>query len=662
MVITPALVIAVTTAFGPADAAPLSRPGPAAHGTSLGGTTAAKSGSDRRGTVKHAAASAQATATGDLSTVSAQTLHGGYTAAGIGMRNLGYGTISITGVPSGATVKSATLLWDILAVSADPTFAQGTFDGTAITGTAWASGASPCWPNTSSNFSYEADVTSLVTGNGAYNLAAFATGESDGADPWNVGSTPPNLEGASLVVVYQLASMPLVTVQIDEGASETDSGNSATATLSGFVAGSSPSVTTTYIVADGQYGDSAATFDGSTLPGVTFPGADPQAVPNYSLGNLWDTTNADVSSLVSPGDTSAALTVTGYDDCLVWVGQVLSATGGAVLALGDSVAAGYGLGPSEGFPDNAGAYSAVLAQALGLPVQNYAVEGACASSGDCSDKPSVAEQITQVPSGFTPSLVTLTVGADDIDFGDCIKAIFTQSDYSMTSATDPCNHAKLTTNLASFQNSLATDLATIRTAYPSATVLVMDYYNPFPPAPSGTGSPCLLDRVLAFPYEHHVLKKTWAAIAKQFVLHHSRFIDDARTVQRLLYADAQAVISLLNAAINAAATGMATVVPVSFAGHDICAHGTEWAFSPTAAAEIQAHVFSLHKTVHFGFGGDDICPDPVSSADWNLKIDDSFSIPHVSGQFTLAVGVNCLPHPTVSGQQAIASDFMQQAQ
>jgi hypothetical protein len=51
------------------------------------------------------------------------------------MRNLGYGTISITGIPAGATVKSATLLWDILADSAGSSFAQGSLDGTAFTGT-----------------------------------------------------------------------------------------------------------------------------------------------------------------------------------------------------------------------------------------------------------------------------------------------------------------------------------------------------------------------------------------------------------------------------------------------------------------------------------------------------------------------------------------------
>jgi hypothetical protein len=312
---------AATTA--PATAASVSQAGSGAPGPGGAGTVAAKSGPGAPTRVRHDATSASADAAGALSTVSSVTVHGGYTAGGIGMRNLGYGTISITGVPPGAAIQSATLLWDILANQADATFAQGTVNGNSVTGTEWASGASPCWP-VSSNFSYEANVTSLVTGNGSYHLAGFATGQSDGADPWNTGSTPPLLEGASLVVVYTLPSLPETTIQIAEGATETDSGNTASATLSGFTASAPPSATTTYIVADGQEVGNTASFDSTTLPAVGFPGADPQAVPNYSLGNLWDTVTADVSSLVSSGDTSAALGVTGVNDCLVWVGQVLA--------------------------------------------------------------------------------------------------------------------------------------------------------------------------------------------------------------------------------------------------------------------------------------------------------------------------------------------------
>jgi hypothetical protein len=345
------------------------------------------------------------------------------------MRNLGYGTISVTGVPAGAAVKSATLLWDVLANDADPTFAQGVFNGTAITGTAWASGGSPCWPVTN-NFSYEADVTSLVTGNGSYELSAFASGESNGADPFTSGSTPPMLEGASLVVVYSLASMAQTTIQIGEGATETDSGNAATATLTGFTASASPAASTTYIVADGQDGDSTATFDDTTLPGITFPGADPQAVPRYSSGDLWDTSNADVSSLVHAGDTAASLSVSGNADCLLWVGQVLSVSGSpAYVALGDSYSSGEGDGAYLAGSDTAtdhchrssNAYPELADQDAKLGSLDFvscsgAITDDFFDANEGNNEPPQSQALT---SGT--KYVTLTFGGNDLGFGEVLQ-------------------------------------------------------------------------------------------------------------------------------------------------------------------------------------------------------------------------------------------------
>lgn len=254
----------------------------------------------------------------------------GYTAAGTAMRNLGYGSISIDGVPKGATVQSATLIWDVIYTEGDYYFRQGNFNGTPITGQFVEYGESPCWPLSNSddytNFSYEADVTNLVSGNGTYNLTGFATGESDGADPWENGSEPPYMEGATLLVVYQQDDLPRTAVELNMGAFMSTAGNSASAIITGFQASPDPQAKTTYIVADGQEEGNTATFDGTTLDDVSFPGADHQSVPNYSMGNLWDTVTKDVSQYVKPGDGDANVSVTGYQDCVVWVGQVLSVT------------------------------------------------------------------------------------------------------------------------------------------------------------------------------------------------------------------------------------------------------------------------------------------------------------------------------------------------
>jgi Protein of unknown function (DUF3344) len=320
-----AMVVTAVAAGAPAAAAAAGGRGPSA-GQGAWGTIAARTGHDAH----------KSAAPGDmpntLTPVYRALVQGGYVSAGIGMRNLGYGTIAITGIPARAKVVKAYLLWDILGNGTDPSFAQGTFADSPIQGTQWTSGADPCW-GTDANYSYEADVTGLVTGNGSYSLSGFASGLTDGSDPWNGFPTPvpPLDEGASLVVVYRLNSMPQAAIQIDEGAVETQEGDTTTSTLTGFNAGTQPSATTTYIVADGQEPGNTAAFNGSILPAVGFPGAAPQAVANYSQGNLWDNVTADVSSLVPARAKSVTVGVTGNEDCLVDVGQVLSVENGSVL-------------------------------------------------------------------------------------------------------------------------------------------------------------------------------------------------------------------------------------------------------------------------------------------------------------------------------------------
>lgn len=271
-----------------------------------------------------------ATSTGPLSTVKSVQIDGGYVAAGVGLRNLGYGTIQISGIPSGSTTYGAYLLWDILGESQTSAMSTPSFDGTPITGTFIGTGGTPCWSGTAANYAYEANITSLVSGNGDYAISGFDSGTTDGQDPWTVGSPPSDAEGASLIVFYQNPSSPLTTLQLYDGSTEVDpnTGGSLFQTLSGFNAGTDPLASTTFIVADGQGEDSnggSASFDGTTLPNSAFLGSDPLAVPSYSDGNLWDTETFDVSTMVSQGDTSETSSVTGGgNDCVVWVGEVFS--------------------------------------------------------------------------------------------------------------------------------------------------------------------------------------------------------------------------------------------------------------------------------------------------------------------------------------------------
>src|SRR5271165_4945475 len=100
------LVAGVVAAWAPAAAAsPGTPPGSGAVQGTVGAKTAA-------GKVVEPAAksygsrSAADDASGALATILTKSLHGGYVSAGVGMRNQGSGTISISGIPDGATVES----------------------------------------------------------------------------------------------------------------------------------------------------------------------------------------------------------------------------------------------------------------------------------------------------------------------------------------------------------------------------------------------------------------------------------------------------------------------------------------------------------------------------------------------------------------------------
>jgi hypothetical protein len=96
----------------------------------------------------------------------------------------------------------------------------------------------------------------------------------------------------------------------------------------------------------------------------------------------------------------------------------------------------------------------------------------------------------------------------------------------------------------------------------------------------------------------------------------------------------------------------------------MCAHGSEWVFSPTAAVDLSLRLGSLvNKNVHLSVGGDEVCPDPVpSSSERNFRFYQQLDLRslHVFASVGISVGTNCVPHPTQTGQAAIAADFQSQ--
>jgi hypothetical protein len=246
------------------------------------------------------------------------TLNGGYVASGTDLRNKGYGTITISGIPAGSTVVKAMLYWDILAPSPTARFAQGMLNGLPIKGRLFSQGVDPCW-DAGSNFAFRADITSIVGGNGSYELTEIASGDTSGAYPFSVTAIPPLAEGATLVVIYENAAMPLVDIALHDGNAYIDSAYSVK--VSNFQA-SDPvtfaSVTT--FGADGQVNlpGEEVYFNGSLISTTDWDGADG---PN----ELWDTHTHEVTSLVLPDATSATLSYPGNtNDCLIGIGAIVA--------------------------------------------------------------------------------------------------------------------------------------------------------------------------------------------------------------------------------------------------------------------------------------------------------------------------------------------------
>ena len=234
-----------------------------------------------------------------------QTVTGDVVSAGVGLRGTGTGTITLTGIPEGATVQKAYLYWATLGTSG--TFTTPTVNGTAVSGTLIGQSDDPWWGSFQS-YAYRADVTSRVTGNGSYTIAGLP----------HAGPSVNDSQGASLVVLYTLPGVPARRIVINDGAVMLSSAIQYYATpFTGFTAPSPPTgATLTFLVGDGQtFTPEYAGLNTTLLATNEF---------NGSNGNYWDTRRYDVSSAIPGGATSASAVLSTGDDALVWVAAILS--------------------------------------------------------------------------------------------------------------------------------------------------------------------------------------------------------------------------------------------------------------------------------------------------------------------------------------------------
>jgi len=144
-----------------------------------------------------------------------------HVAAGTGARNTGNGTIRIQGAPANSKVVTALLYWGLIVPDVPPFPSSDTvnFNGHLVGGKLVGNSEQPCWVGdlVGEFVAYKADVTRFIPAaiNGDYQIDGLASSITDGSDPWpptTICSPNPPLplaEGATLVIIYSNASVPL---------------------------------------------------------------------------------------------------------------------------------------------------------------------------------------------------------------------------------------------------------------------------------------------------------------------------------------------------------------------------------------------------------------------------------------------------------------------
>ena len=239
----------------------------------------------------------------------------GADAAGTGLRNRDHGSITIGGLPRGATVGRAVLVWGILYDGALPRNTI-TFNGHTVSADVASSvSGNLCWGDTAT-VGYAADVTPYVTGNGTYNVTDPPRGTTrPDSDP---NGELPFTDGATLVVFYVGGGSDNQVLSDFSYDTNTDADQAIDRSFSGIHSVGGPA---SLILAgpDGQsnFGE-VFTFTGaSTQDAVnTFDGSDPEDGPNLDIGNLWDTDRFDVGALLPAGQSTFAVDHHETDDCV----------------------------------------------------------------------------------------------------------------------------------------------------------------------------------------------------------------------------------------------------------------------------------------------------------------------------------------------------------
>ena len=198
---------------------------------------------------------------------------------------------SITGIPAGACILKA-YLW-----------AEGSGDGSAQTATivnpssvtsnypmaVVGQGPDKCWGYAGS-YTYRADVTAAISGNGNYNISGIMT---------NPPTSGNDMDGATMMVIWSNASQTWRgTVRVDDGAFVVNGGIANYVMTFPAVCGATTNASAFLCVGDIQFTPNSWTLNG-TAGALTW--------------NWWDCVR--VNTTVAAGQTTSAFNVNSSGDC-----------------------------------------------------------------------------------------------------------------------------------------------------------------------------------------------------------------------------------------------------------------------------------------------------------------------------------------------------------
>ena len=227
---------------------------------------------------------------------------GDYVSSGVGLSGQGdatgyaTNTITLSGIPSNGVVVAAFMYWADVEATPAPSSNNAFFQGYSIVGKSIGGQTPPCWSSGggtgTSNGSktlrvYRADVRPYMVLNGQ--PSTNGTYQVRVRDSGSNGNTTPLAQGASLVVIYQVANAPLRSVVIYDGAySMNNTTQNMFVTLRGFYQSSAAPGSMdghlTHLVANGQANFTERLyFNGNPVADNPFISAQGASWDNYSV-------------------------------------------------------------------------------------------------------------------------------------------------------------------------------------------------------------------------------------------------------------------------------------------------------------------------------------------------------------------------------------------